>query len=72
MTTAPEVEEEVEANEEEALEAQLDGKLIDAEVFLRTAWDLLDDLAEGKRVPRSMVDRIETLHDELVDLMPED
>jgi len=69
MTDAPEVEEEV---TEEALEAQLDGKLIDAEVFLRTAWDLLDDLATADRLPRKMVDQVEKLHDELVDLMPED
>jgi hypothetical protein len=71
MTAAPEVEEEVEATEEE-LEAQLDGKLIDAEVLLRHAWDLLDDLATGQRIPRKMVDQIEKLHDELVDTMPED
>jgi hypothetical protein len=69
MVDAPEVEEEVDA---EALEAQLDGKLIDAEVFLRTAWDLLDDLATADRLPRKMVDQVEKLHDELVDLMPED
>lgn len=70
MTTAPEeVEEEV---SEEALEAELDGKLIDAEVLLRHAWDLLDDLATAERIPRKMVDAVEKLHDELVASMPED
>jgi hypothetical protein len=78
MTTAPEVEEETELTAEE-IDEQLDQKLIDAEVFLRHVWDLLDDLAEGKRIPRAMVDQIaklaeafDSLHDELVDAMPED
>lgn len=65
MANAPEVEEDVEA-------AQLEGKLTDAEVMLRTAWDILDDLVEADRVPKSFVDRIEKLHAELVDMIPDE
>lgn len=71
MTQTPEVEEEAEPTEEE-LEAQLESTLIDAEVFLRTARDLMDDLAEAERIPRKMVEQIEKLHEELVDLMPDE
>lgn len=58
--------------EEDAEKAQLEGQLIDAEVMLRMAWNLLDDLAESGRVPKAFVAKVEKLHDELVDLIPED
>jgi hypothetical protein len=58
--------------EEEIDDARAESMMGDAETFLRHAWDLLDDLVETKKVPKSLVDKLEKLHDELVDLMPED
>lgn len=74
----PETDEEEDDEEEDpppsggtSPEDDLDGTHSDAEVMLRMAVDLVSVLVDAKRVPQTLLDKLENNLEELVELMPD-